>query len=79
MTSGDRWLRDRGIAVLRVGAADVLREEHLESLLNHIAQMAAPSTAFGGPPPPLCGGGTRSIDVRDSRRATSPRRPRRGR
>jgi len=54
----DHWLRDKGIRVVRVAAVDVLRDENLESLLNHIALMAAPSTAFGGPPPPLRGGGT---------------------
>jgi very-short-patch-repair endonuclease len=58
----DRWLHGKGIRVIRVAAADV----NLESLLNHIAQMAAPSTAFGGPPPPLRGGGTGR--ARDARR-----------
>jgi very-short-patch-repair endonuclease len=48
----DRWLADRKIKVLRVAATDVLRDENLEYVLNHIEQMAAPSTAFGGPPPP---------------------------
>src|SRR5205823_3347908 len=61
----DRWLHGKGIRVIRVAAADVLRDENLECLLNHIAQMAAPSTAFGGPPPPLRGGGTgRACDAR---------------
>ena len=51
----DRWLRDKGITVVRVGAADVLRDENLESLLTYIAQVAAPSTAFGGPLPRFAG------------------------
>jgi very-short-patch-repair endonuclease len=48
----DRWLRDRGVAVLRISASDVLHDEKLEALLRRIAQLAAPSTACGGPPPP---------------------------
>ena len=56
----DRWLASRNIRVLRIAAGDILRDENLEHVLSHIAQMAAPSTAFGGPPPPLRGGGTAS-------------------
>jgi hypothetical protein len=37
--------------ILRVGAADVLRDENLESLSTYIEQVAALSTAFGGPLP----------------------------
>ncbi|HEY4115797.1 MAG TPA: endonuclease domain-containing protein [Rhizomicrobium sp.] len=48
----DRWLANQNIKVLRIGAADVLRDENLEDVLNCIEQAAAPSTAFGGPPPP---------------------------
>jgi very-short-patch-repair endonuclease len=54
----DAWLRERGICVVRIMAADVLKDERLEGVLLAIAQAAAPSTAFGGPPPPLRGGGT---------------------
>ncbi|MBV9063934.1 MAG: DUF559 domain-containing protein [Alphaproteobacteria bacterium] len=53
----DRGSRAKGIRVVRVAAVDVLRDGNLESLVNHIAQMAAPSTAYGGPPPPLRGAG----------------------
>jgi very-short-patch-repair endonuclease len=48
----DAWLAKDGITVLRIAAADILRDETLDHVLSHIAQMAAPSTAFGGPPPP---------------------------
>jgi hypothetical protein len=36
---------------LRIGATDILRDENVENLLARITQAAAPSTAFGGPPP----------------------------
>jgi very-short-patch-repair endonuclease len=48
----DRWLASQNIRVLRVAARDVLRDEELEHVLSRIEQAAAPSTAFGGPPPP---------------------------
>jgi len=51
----DRWLSDSGITVLRVAASDVLRDETLETVLNNIERMTAPSTIFAaldGPPPP---------------------------
>jgi hypothetical protein len=40
-----------------VSAPDGLGDERLGCVLLNIAQAAAPSTAFGGPPPPLRGGG----------------------
>jgi very-short-patch-repair endonuclease len=52
------WLTSQGVTVLRVAARDILRDELLERVLLGIEQVAAPSTAFGGPPPPLRGGGT---------------------
>jgi very-short-patch-repair endonuclease len=53
------WLAKRGVRVIRFSAKDVLKDETLEYVLMAIQQAcAAPSTAFGGPPPPLCGGGT---------------------
>jgi len=48
----DHWLGERGIRVLRVAAGAVLRDENLGDVLQAIEQAAAPSTAFGGPPPP---------------------------
>jgi very-short-patch-repair endonuclease len=54
----DRWLARQGIRVLRIAAADILNDKHLEDVLSGIVQVTAPSTAFGGPPPPLRGGGT---------------------
>jgi very-short-patch-repair endonuclease len=48
----DRWLAAKRITVLRIAAADVLRDESLDQVLTYIERMAAPSTAFGGPPPP---------------------------
>jgi very-short-patch-repair endonuclease len=53
----DRWLAERGIRVLRIPAVDILKDDNIESVLQAIAEAAAPSTAFGGPPPPLRGGG----------------------
>jgi very-short-patch-repair endonuclease len=53
----DAWLRGQGIRVLRVTARDVLNEKGLENVLLTIMDAAAPSTAFGGPPPPFHGGG----------------------
>ncbi|HSZ67112.1 MAG TPA: endonuclease domain-containing protein [Xanthobacteraceae bacterium] len=52
------WLASRHIKVLRIAAADVLKRDGLELVLLAIEQGAAPSTAFGGPPPPLRGGGS---------------------
>jgi very-short-patch-repair endonuclease len=55
----DRWLSQRGIRVLRIAAADVLRDETLEHVLTHIAQVAAPPPRVPrGPPPPLMRGRT---------------------
>ena len=51
----DRWLDAQRIRVLRIAARDILRDEELERVLAHIAREAAPSTASGGPPPPLRG------------------------
>ena len=52
------WLADQKIRVLRFDASDILKDERLEGVLVTISQAAAPepgpapSTAFGGPPPP---------------------------
>ncbi|MEP6966989.1 MAG: DUF559 domain-containing protein [Pseudomonadota bacterium] len=51
----DRWLGARGLTVLRFAATSVLDEEALAGVLGEIEAAAAPSTAFGGPPPPLRG------------------------
>ncbi|MBV9062058.1 MAG: endonuclease domain-containing protein [Alphaproteobacteria bacterium] len=51
----DAWLAREGIQVLRIAAAEILRDESLDHVLSHIVQVAAPSTAFGGPPPPQAG------------------------
>jgi len=53
----DAWLRSEGIRVMRVPARDVLDNKGLENVLLTIMNAAAPSTAFGGPPPPFHGGG----------------------
>src|SRR5207248_613962 len=54
----DAWLVQRGVSVLRVAAADVLRDETLEGVLRTIeAAVAAPSGALRAPPPPPGGGG----------------------
>ena len=45
-------LNEHGICVLRFAAADVLDDDLLEGVLAAIVRAAAPSTAFGGPPPP---------------------------
>jgi very-short-patch-repair endonuclease len=60
----DRWLAKYRIRVLRIAAADILNDERLNDVLYEIAQATAPSTACGGPPPPLCGGGTKRLDRR---------------
>ncbi len=54
------WLARQGIAVLRIRAADVLRDEQLEGVLLGIerAAAAAPSGSLRAPPPPRSGGGT---------------------
>ncbi len=48
----DAWLGAQGVTVLRFPAASVLDDELREGVLATIAETAAPSTAFGGPPPP---------------------------
>ena len=58
----DAWLAERGVKVLRVVAADVLRDESFEGVLIAIQQAAvagAPSASLRSPPPPQCGGGSR--------------------
>src|SRR5215207_6077184 len=55
-TQRDAWLTQRGVNLLRFPAGDVLDEKRLEGVLLAITQAAAPSTAFGGPPPPRRGG-----------------------
>jgi very-short-patch-repair endonuclease len=54
----DAWLAERGIRTLRIPATDILKRGNMENVLETIARAAAPSTAFGGPPPPLRGGGS---------------------
>jgi very-short-patch-repair endonuclease len=48
----DRWLNEQNIKVLRIAAADILRDDSFPHVLTAIARAAAPSTASGGPPPP---------------------------
>lgn len=58
----DVWLAQRGVRVLRILAADVLRDERLEGVVTAIEQAAAaPSGSLRSPPPPPRGGGTRRI------------------
>jgi very-short-patch-repair endonuclease len=53
----DGFLAGRGIRVLRITAADVLRDERLEGVLVGIEQAAAtPSGSPRSPPPPQGGG-----------------------
>jgi very-short-patch-repair endonuclease len=55
----DAWLKERNIRVLRFDAKDVLNRHGIDDVLVTIVDAAsAPSTAFGGPPPPLRGGGS---------------------
>jgi very-short-patch-repair endonuclease len=49
------WLKARGIQILRFNALDVLDEHKRQDVLSTIAAAAAPSTASGGPRPPLRG------------------------
>jgi len=49
------WLAASGITVLRVAAADVLRDETLQYVLAAIEQAAAPSGSLRSPPPPPAG------------------------
>ena len=51
----DEWLAAQGVRVLRFTATNVLNDEAREGVLEAIVRAAAPSTAFGGPPPPLRG------------------------
>ena len=54
----DRWLAEQGVETLRIPASEVMRDPDemadvvFRTALGHIAA-DAPSTAFGGPPPPL--------------------------
>jgi very-short-patch-repair endonuclease len=57
----DSWLTRNGVRVLRIAARDILNDEAMEGVLAHIADAAAPSTAFGGPPPPLKRGRNRVV------------------
>ncbi|RYE09277.1 MAG: endonuclease domain-containing protein [Hyphomicrobiales bacterium] len=51
-TVRDRWLAAQGIRILRFAAADVLNDDALSGVMVAIQSATAPSTAFGGPPPP---------------------------
>jgi very-short-patch-repair endonuclease len=51
----EAWLGEHGVRVLRFTAQDVLRDEGLEGVLTMIAEVAAPSTASGGPLPRFAG------------------------
>jgi very-short-patch-repair endonuclease len=48
----DTWLAEQRIRVLRIPAIDILKRDNMDAVLALIAQAAAPTTAFGGPPPP---------------------------
>ena len=48
----DGWFGENRIRVLRTPARDILNDEAIEGALASIPLAAAPSTAFGGPPPP---------------------------
>ena len=50
------WLRQQGIAVLRLAASDVLKDDHLEGVLKAIELAAAPSTAVSAVPLPRFAG-----------------------
>jgi very-short-patch-repair endonuclease len=57
----DTWLANRGVKVIRILAADVLREDRLEGVIAAIVHAAAaPSGSRRSPPPPLRGGGSAS-------------------
>jgi very-short-patch-repair endonuclease len=47
------WLKDQGIAVLRIPAKDVLRDpdEVADALIRRCAEPLHPSAALSGPPP----------------------------
>jgi very-short-patch-repair endonuclease len=50
------WLAQQGISVLRVRAADVLRDENLAEVLRAVEEAAlAPSGSLLSPPPPQAG------------------------
>ena len=51
-----RWLLEQGIRIIRFNATDVLHGERRQDVLATIAAAVAPSTAFGGPPPPASRG-----------------------
>ncbi|HMN87554.1 MAG TPA: endonuclease domain-containing protein [Bauldia sp.] len=48
----DQWLRQNAVRVLRFPARDVLHEASRRDVIATIRAALAPSTAFGGPPPP---------------------------
>jgi len=49
------WLSGQGVIVLRFAPNDILDDRVASQTLSAILTAAAPSTAFGGPPPPLRG------------------------
>ena len=52
----DAWLAQRGVRVMRINAAEVLRDDKLGGVLLGIAEAAiAPSGLLRSPPPPLAG------------------------
>jgi very-short-patch-repair endonuclease len=54
----DRWLETNNIRVVRVLAADILKDEKMASVLASIERAAAPSTASRSPSPICDGGGS---------------------
>jgi very-short-patch-repair endonuclease len=51
-----RWLNAKGIKVMRVGASDILKDEHLPGVLKAIELATAPSTAVPSVPLPRIAG-----------------------
>jgi very-short-patch-repair endonuclease len=47
----EQWLAEKGITVLRIGAADILRDGNMEAVLAHIEQVARPLHRFAVPLP----------------------------
>jgi very-short-patch-repair endonuclease len=70
----DAWLREQEVRVLHFRASDVLSDAARDDVLSTIlAAAAAPSTAFGGPSPPLRGGGSMRILLTNDDGIDAPR------
>ena len=74
----DAWLAEKGIAMMRVAAIDILKDEHFEGVLIMIAEAAGRAAFSEEPPPPSCAWSPSPVNGGGSRASSSPAKRKRG-